>query len=47
MTAKKSAPFPPEVQKRIRAMYEAHKELPINPQVGHVIAIPRKSAKVG
>ncbi len=47
MTAKKSAPFPAEVQERIRAMYEAHKELPVNPQVGHVIAIPRKSAKVG
>jgi acyl-CoA thioester hydrolase len=41
MTAKKSAPFPPDVLERIAAMHAAHKTLPVPPQVGHRIAIPR------
>jgi len=43
MAARKSAPFPPDVQARIDAMYDAHKHLQIPPQVGHRIGIPRKS----
>jgi acyl-CoA thioester hydrolase len=42
MAAKKSAPFPPDVLERIKAMCEAHKALPVPPQVGHRIGIPRK-----
>ena len=42
MTAKKSAPFPADVQARIIAMHSAHKLLPTPPQVGHRIGIPRK-----
>jgi len=42
MAAKKSAPFPVEVLEKIKAMHEAHKHLPIPPQVGHRIGIPRK-----
>lgn len=43
MTAKRSAPFPPNVLARIAAMTEAHKALPVPPQVGHRIGIPRIS----
>jgi acyl-CoA thioester hydrolase len=42
MAAKRSAPFPPDVLSRIEAMHAAHKVLPVPPQVGHRIAIPRK-----
>ena len=41
MAAKKSAPFPPEVSARIAAMSEAHENLPVPPQVGHKISLPR------
>jgi acyl-CoA thioester hydrolase len=44
MTAKKSAPFPPDVLEKIEHLYEAHKALPVPPQVGHKIAIPKKSS---
>lgn len=44
MAAKRSAPFPPEMLERITAMREAHKALPVPPQVGHRIAISRKPA---
>ncbi|WP_137389376.1 thioesterase family protein [Rhodoligotrophos defluvii] len=43
MNLKKSAPFPDDVLARIKAMREAHADLPIPPQVGHVIGIPRKA----
>jgi acyl-CoA thioester hydrolase len=43
MATKKSAPFPPEVLEKIEAMCEAHKGLPVPPQVGHRIGIPRRS----
>ncbi|WP_342641582.1 thioesterase family protein [Rhodoligotrophos ferricapiens] len=43
MGLKKSAPFPDDVLARIRAMREAHAHLPIPPQVGHVMGIPRKA----
>jgi acyl-CoA thioester hydrolase len=42
MAAKKSAPFPADVLDKIKAMYEAHRHLPVPPQVGHKIGIPRK-----
>jgi acyl-CoA thioester hydrolase len=43
MAAKKSAPFPPAVLEKIAAMCEAHSHLPVPPQVGHRIGIPRKT----
>jgi acyl-CoA thioester hydrolase len=42
MTARRSSPFPPEIEARIAAMAEAHSRLPAPPQAGHRIAIPRK-----
>ncbi|HYM99670.1 MAG TPA: thioesterase family protein [Aestuariivirgaceae bacterium] len=42
MAAKKSAPFPSEVLEKIKSMHQAHKPLPVPPQVGHRIAIPKK-----
>ena len=42
MTAKKSAPFPADVQEKITGMCAAHKALPVPPQVGHRIGIPRR-----
>ncbi len=42
MAAKKSSPFPPDILARIKAMREAHQNLPVPPQVGHRIGIPRK-----
>jgi acyl-CoA thioester hydrolase len=43
MSARKSSPFPPDVQERIAGMREAHRTLPIPPQVGHKIGILRRS----
>ena len=43
LTAKKASLFPPDVLARIAAMTEAHKALPVPPQVGHRIGIPRKA----
>lgn len=45
MAAKRAAPFPPGVLAKIAAMHEQHKTLPVKPQVGHVIAIPRPGNK--
>jgi acyl-CoA thioester hydrolase len=42
MGLKKSAPFPADVMAKIDTMYEAHKALPVPPQVGHRIRIPLK-----
>ena len=42
MAAKKSAPFPAIMLSKIKNMCEAHQALPVPPQVGHRIAIPRK-----
>ena len=41
--ARRSAPFPDDVLARIEEMHEAHIGLPRPPQLGHVIAIPRKT----
>ena len=43
MGLKKSAPFPADVMEKIESMREAHAHLPVPPQVGHRIGIPRKS----
>jgi acyl-CoA thioester hydrolase len=42
MAAKRSSPFPPEVLAKIKAMHAAHASLPVPPQVGHRIGIPKK-----
>ncbi len=44
MQAKKSSPFPDDMRDKIAAMYEEHKGLPVPPQTGHRIGIPRKVA---
>jgi len=43
MGLKKSAPFPPDVMEKIQQMHDAHKALPVPPQVGHKIGIPKKA----
>ena len=43
MAAKKTTPFPPAILAKISAMTDSHKSLPVPPQVGHRIGIPRKS----
>jgi acyl-CoA thioester hydrolase len=42
MAEKKSTPFPPDILEKIKAMHDAHRGLPVPPQVGHRIGIPRK-----
>jgi len=42
MNAKKSAPFPAAILTKLEAMRAAHSALPVPPQVGHRIGIPRK-----
>jgi acyl-CoA thioester hydrolase len=42
MSSKRTSPFPPDVLAKIAAMCASHKELPVPPQVGHRIGIPRK-----
>ena len=42
LQTRRGAPYTPEVADRLAAMAQAHAGLPIPPQVGHVIAIPRK-----
>lgn len=44
MNAKKSKPFPDDMRAKIAAMFEAHKSLPVPPQVGRRIGIVRKMA---
>ena len=46
MNQKRSAPFPDPVLEKISAMHADHKPLPIKPQVGRVIGIPRKAGNV-
>ena len=43
MNLRKSAPFPPDIMEKIAAMRAAHSSLPVPPQVGHRIGIPRKA----
>lgn len=42
MNLRKSAPFPPDVFANIKTMHAAHAVLPVPPQVGHRIGIPKK-----
>jgi len=42
MSARKSAPFPPDVLANIKAMHAAHASLPVPSQVGHRIGIQKK-----
>lgn len=42
MAAKKSAPFPKDIFAHIERMHAAHSGLPVPPQVGHRIGVPRK-----
>ena len=41
--AKRSAPFPDDIQARLKEMHTAHSGLPRPAQLGHLITIPRKS----
>jgi acyl-CoA thioester hydrolase len=41
MTTKRSSPFPGPVLEKIAAMHERHSTLPVKPQVGHVMSIPK------
>lgn len=43
LNAKKTSNFPDAVKAKIEAMHQAHKALPVPPQVGHKIGIPRKA----
>jgi acyl-CoA thioester hydrolase len=40
---RKSSPFPADIIEKIAGMREAHRALPVPPQIGHRIGIPRKS----
>jgi acyl-CoA thioester hydrolase len=42
LTAKRTSPYPVEIQARINEMVESHKSIPRPPQVGHVIGLPPK-----
>jgi acyl-CoA thioester hydrolase len=42
LKARKSCPFPSHISAKATAMHEAHKLLPVPPQVGHQIKIPRR-----
>lgn len=44
MESRRSAVMPDWVLAELQALKEAHKDLPIKPQVGRVIGIPKKSA---
>ncbi|MFO1035176.1 MAG: thioesterase family protein [Hyphomicrobiales bacterium] len=43
LSTHKTSNFPPEVLAKIAGLYNAHKGLPVPPQVGHKIGIPRKA----
>jgi acyl-CoA thioester hydrolase len=42
LTQKKTANFPAAVQIRLNEILDLHRKLPVPPQVGHKIGIPRK-----
>jgi acyl-CoA thioester hydrolase len=44
MTSRRSAPFPQAVMEKLACLHNAHSQLEIPVQVGHVINIPKKSA---
>ena len=43
MGAKKVSPWPDDILAGLEAMHAAHRDLPVKPQIGHVIAIKRKA----
>jgi acyl-CoA thioester hydrolase len=43
LAAKKTAPFPADIYKRIETLARTHRNLPKPQQVGHKIGIPKKS----
>jgi len=47
MQSRKAGEFPRDVQRRIAALMDAHRALPIPKQVGHVIGIPPARSKRG
>ena len=42
MSVRKVSPFPPEIYERIRAIFEAQKDLPLPENLGRQIKIKRK-----
>jgi acyl-CoA thioester hydrolase len=42
MEVRKVSPFPSEIYERIRAIYEAHKNLPLPENLGRQIKVRRK-----
>lgn len=46
MTGPKVAPFPADIEQKVRAMRAAHKDLPVPERVGRSIGIVRKSKAV-
>ena len=42
MKVRKVSPFPPEIYERIRAIYEAHKQLPLPENLGRQVKVRRK-----
>ncbi len=47
LTTKKTSPFTPAIKQAIDLALAAHKSLPVPPQVGHRIAIPKKAPMSG
>jgi acyl-CoA thioester hydrolase len=47
MESRKAGPFPIDVQRRIAALMDAHRQLPRPEQVGHVIGIPPERSRRG
>ncbi|MCA0434775.1 MAG: thioesterase family protein [Proteobacteria bacterium] len=43
LKAKKTSNFPPDILARIAALAEVHKALPVPPQVGHKIGLPKRA----
>jgi len=43
MNLRKSSPFPPDILAKVQEMTAEHRKLPVPPQVGHRIGIPRKA----
>ncbi len=42
LTTRRTAAFPPEILARIETMAKQHADLPLPPQLGHVIGLPAK-----
>ena len=47
LATRRAAPFPTEAQGCIAALMERHRNLPRQPQVGHVIGIPAEKSRRG